>query len=139
MKLIKINFFRLLFILGVIGFSSCGSKTSCNVYKIGKFELVDSIYGLKYIIERDNEVQVETNFQTNEVSKFSVDWISDCSYTLKPIEGSSEMLNYYRDKKLNIEILEVYEDSYKFTARMDGEKVSYEQIMKVSNEKSISR
>jgi len=93
-----------------ISVTSCSQTKSCETYRTGKFVLLDSQKSLEYTIERKDSIQTETNLKTGQISKYKIDWESDCKFSLTIIEGRQELLEFYKNKKLHIEIVEIYND-----------------------------
>jgi hypothetical protein len=111
----------ILIILGAsISMTSCSQTKNCKTYRTGKFILIDTQKSLEYTIERNDSIQTETNLKTGQISKYKIDWESECKFSLTIIEGRQELLDFYKNKKLYIEIVEIYTDGYKFSAKLDG-------------------
>lgn len=101
---------------------SRGQNPDCKDYHNGTFKLIDSVNNREYLIQRGNDMQVEINLHTGDTTKFRVDWADECKYYLTIIDGKEDIMDFYKGKKLIIEIAEVYEDGYKFSAQMEGYK-----------------
>ncbi len=123
----------ILLILGIfILMASCSPAKSCKSFKTGKFTLIDNQKNLEYTIERNDSIQTETNVKTGQVTKFKIDWESDCKYSLTMIYGRQEIMDYYKNRKLRIEIVEIYDDGYKFSTKLDGfDQTKYLTIRKI--------
>jgi tetratricopeptide (TPR) repeat protein len=68
----------------------CRDKNiDCSVFRSGKFKLVDDLTG-ETIIERENDIQIETNTKLGYKLKLKLTWLDSCTYELIPIE---DMLN----------------------------------------------
>lgn len=92
----------------------------CKEFRTGRFTLTDKNIDGKYIIERNDSLQIETDLNSGYTSKFSVTWVNDCEYQLSILEGRDDIMNFYRGKKLTIKIIETYKDSYKFEGSLEG-------------------
>ena len=111
--------------------TSCSQTKSCKSYRTGKFILKDNQKSLEYTIERNDSIQTETNLKTGQISKYKIDWESECKFSLTIIEGRQELLDFYKNKKLHIEIVEIYNDGYKFSAKLDGfDQIKYQTVRK---------
>jgi hypothetical protein len=55
----------------------------CSLVHNGKFETD------KYIIERKDNEQIETDIKTKKAITYSVEWLSDCEYTLTSTNNTS--------------------------------------------------
>lgn len=92
----------------------------CSKFHTGKFKIV-SPDGLRTtIIERFEDIQIETQLQDKSETKMSVEWLDDCNYILKYIESTNPEMDEYLGKELRIKILETTNDSFKFKASMEG-------------------
>ena len=93
--------------------------------------LIDNQKSLEYTIERNDSIQTETNLKTGQISKYKIDWDSECKFSLTIIEGRQELLDFYKNKKLHIEIVEIYTDGYKFSAKLDGfDQIKHQTVRK---------
>lgn len=93
--------------------------------------LIDNQKSLEYTIERNDSIQTETNLKTGQISKYKIDWESECKFSLTIIEGRQELLDFYKNKKLHIEIVEIYNEGYKFSAKLDGfDQIKYQTVRK---------
>lgn len=113
-----------IFLWGFI-LTSSSQTNDCRSYRTGKFKLVDDKNNKEYLIIRNDSIQTETNLKTSEVSTFKIVWESNCKYILTIIEARQEIMDFYKNKKLYIEIIETYDDGYKFSIKLDG----FDQIL----------
>ena len=91
------------------------AKLNCKQFRNGKFLLDDSVSG-KTIIERKGSVQTETIEARGEKVELHVEWISECSYTLKLsriLKGPTLIMSdLEKELILTVEIVETSHDSY---------------------------
>jgi hypothetical protein len=119
------------FVLSFCSFSiSCIQSPNCSTFRTGKFKLVDKTNNLDYLIERNDTMQKETNLISGKVSVYKINWETDCKYSLTITEGEPQLMELYKNKKLHIEMIEFYEDGYKFSAKLDGFDIVKYQIIK---------
>ena len=64
--------------------ASCDQPAGCEVFRNGKFKT--AVNGRQYLIDRNGDIQIEHLEGSAKTLKFTVDWIGDCIYTLKPDE-----------------------------------------------------
>ncbi len=90
---------------------------SCSNFKVGTFVYVNPELP-HVVVKRNDNKQTETigKGRNKKQYTFNIVWTSPCNYTLNLIEVSD-----FRDKKmlgtrLNIQILEVNGDSYRFVS-----------------------
>ncbi|WP_291721303.1 hypothetical protein [Bernardetia sp.] len=120
----------ILLVLSTTLFSvSCPKQTTCQSFKVGKFKLSDKKYNKEYLIIRNDSLQIETDLETGKVSKYKVDWESDCKYVLTVLEGDKKVMDFYKDRKLSVEIVELYKNGYKFLAEVEGINVKFYQVL----------
>jgi hypothetical protein len=110
--------------------TSCSQNKNCKDFKTGKFKLIENKSNTEYLIDRSDAIQTETNLKTLQLAKFKITWESDCKYTLTIIEARQEVMDFYKNKSLNMEIIEIYDDGYKFSAKLDGFDLVKYQILK---------
>jgi hypothetical protein len=115
--------------MGIL-FLSCNQKPDCKSFKIGKFELVDTVSNRRFVIERNDSIQFEYSSQSKDTTKFQVTWTSDCEYYLTAISGNQQIIDFYKGKKLVINILETNANSYVFSAHLDGDERTIYQVFK---------
>jgi hypothetical protein len=112
-------------------FSSFSQNATCKDYKTGRFILHDKETKMKFSIERNDSIQTETDLKTGEVAKFRVYWESECKYSLKILECRQDLMDFFKDKALHVEIIEIYKDGYKFSAKADGiDMILYQTVRK---------
>ena len=124
------KFALLLLVLSTTLFSvSCPKKTTCQSFRVGKFKLSDKKYNKEYLIVRNDSIQIETDVETGKVSKYKVEWESDCKYVLTVLEGEKKVMDFYKNRKLSVEMVELYNNGYKFSAKVEGLDVMFYQVL----------
>lgn len=113
-----------------VSLAKSGSDLKCKGFKTGKFTLTDKTIAGKYIIERNDSLQIEIDLNKGDTSKYKVTWVNDCEYQLHILEGRDEIMDFYRGKTLTIKIIETYKDSYKFEGSLEGYDRVSTQIVK---------
>lgn len=103
------------------------------MFKNGKFRT--TIKGRQYLISRDGDIQIEYLQGTNMTQKFTVDWLGDCIYTLKPDEKIFKQHPAYGKTPLvTVTITEVKQASYVQTAVANfGDKEFTSEIFRVKD------
>jgi hypothetical protein len=99
---------------------SCSSQTECGKFKNGKFTLIDPKLNHESIIERIDNKQTELNLITGSESEYLVEWINDCEYNLKIIQGSEDAMKILNDKILYVKIISTEKDRYTFEVTIEG-------------------
>lgn len=118
--------FSLFFVLYLL--ISCADKEEkdCSRFKTGKFIYFIKFQNTKYLVERNDSFQTETNQITGSVNKYEIKWLDECSYELKFISkvpedtAPNEMMNKTRAIPLKTTILKSTEDYYVFEAKKEG-------------------
>ena len=100
--------------------SSCAQENNCAEFKTGEFRYTKE--GMPEKIVRTENMQIEKNPNNNIVVKTSIEWTSDCEYTMT----YQEILNHPKDvssvigKKIYCEILETNGNKVKIRAKSDA-------------------
>lgn len=120
---------KYIFILSSIIIAAVGSQDvpDCRNFKTGVFLLSDTAQNLSYRIERNDSLQIETRIGSGDTSRYKVTWRNDCEYELRIVAGGEEIMEFYKDKVLEIRIIETFEDSYKFKGSVKGIDFDYYQ------------
>ncbi|GER60222.1 hypothetical protein [Patiriisocius marinus] len=111
------HIFVLIFTL--LSVHSYSQNRSCIDFKTGEFRYLKE--GRKEKIIRKENLQIETNPYDNIIIKTSIDWTSECNYTMTYIE----ILNHTQDvssvigKKINCEIIETNGNNFTVHAKSD--------------------
>lgn len=105
----------LLMITGVLPvFASFSQAKDCRRYHNGTFTDVNEETGITTLIERNADLQTETTDGGKTKAVFSLKWINDCSFTLRPTGPTlSKHPDWPKDAVFTIEITETGEDGYK--------------------------
>lgn len=107
-------------ILLFISLTGYSQNKDCSYYREGKFKLIETKSGMHTRVERIGNRQVETDLNSGKVINFMVKWTEECQYELHVIDGTSEMVNYFRNKTLIIRIIEAFSDGYRFEGHIKG-------------------
>lgn len=99
-----------LLIPGAIGLAQ---TKDCAKFREGKFLLVDEELGNTSIIRKGNQ-QVEISDNSSLEIRFNVEWINDCTYTLKidEIVNNPNKIALPMNMILTVEIIETKDKSY---------------------------
>ena len=112
-----------------------GQNLDCNKFKNGHFKILKDSTSEESFIERDENFQTEKINGKAEYSKFHVNWVSACIYTLTPTKKT--LLQYKglpKNAMLTVEIIETKENSYiqKSTANFaDFDNIT--EVIKIEN------
>jgi hypothetical protein len=102
--------FTAVFFLGSL--TLFGQSQDLKKFRTGRFLLLSNTEGDCVIIRRGTH-QVEFMEKTGVQATFSVKWLSDSVYTLKPTKGSVRLFpRFPKDALLTVRILEARENSY---------------------------
>lgn len=102
----------------------------CFSFKTGKFKLTEASMGIDQIIERRDNLQIETDLKTGEECRYIINWLDDCEYELTILQGTHEAMNFYKNKTLVVRIIELYSDGYKFEGHIKGSGDYSSHVMK---------
>lgn len=107
--------------------SKSQSKTpNCLELKTGTFYSYPKNSNLRYNFTRTDDVQKEVNTNSGDSVLWKVNWISDCSYTLKYLSGSEkqkpEEADFLKKHKLLYEIGNITPNYYLFKTYVDNNK-----------------
>ncbi len=113
-----------------IGFSltAHGQKITCKSLHQGKFKVTTKESGTT-IITRKNNLQTEENAELGAKIIFTIDWITQCSYELRPkqvIQGDSSIL--HQGIVLKVMIKEIKNNKYiaETTSNFSDAKIDFE-------------
>ena len=121
--------FILLFCLVLLGQTSWA--LGCSAFRSGKFILFEQKSNIHVRIDRTATEQIETDLKTGKFIRFGIRWISDCEYELALIDGNNDQVSFFRNRKLNIRITDVYADGYRFEGKLQGSKSVISNIIRV--------
>jgi len=125
MNYISITIFTLIFLT-----TEQSVTPECDKFKTGIFLLEDTITNKLYRIERTDSLQIENTIGSNDTTKFRITWINECQYELRIVEGKVGIMDFYRDRILRLEIIETYENGYKFRASFNDLGIEYIQTVR---------
>ncbi|MCP9198859.1 tetratricopeptide repeat protein [Gramella sp. GC03-9] len=109
-------------------------EKNCSDFKTGKFKMGGTNGRRLVLIERTDNIQIETSVKDNSVTTMKIEWIDDCSYILKYTESTNPEMDEYIGKELNVSIIGTSEDNMRFKATMNGvEHVMIDEMQKVSD------
>ena len=114
---------KILILIASVSFISDETSTQeidCKSVRTGKFKLINEELNLRYLIERNDSVQFETKLTTGEKSQYRIIWTGKCEYELEILSGPEELMAFFKDRNLKVEILEVTKDEYKFRSTIEG-------------------
>lgn len=86
-------------------------EKKCIEYKVGEFEYTNPKYS-EWKVSRTDSLQVEVNTKSGIEIHSSIEWKSDCKYTLVCEKVVNYDLKNLIGKVFNVEILEVLTDRY---------------------------
>jgi len=128
------KFVILLFLVTAFPFTYFSQSTNCQDFRTGTFKKMDED-GPGSVIKRTEKYQIEKNKANGTKIKLSVEWIDDCTYTLKFIKGNSKWKKQHYpnpDKVLIVKIVETGSDYYALVAKFKGvDDFSYRSKFKV--------
>ncbi len=113
------------------------NNSDCIKFRIGEFEM-ESKYGGKISIKRTENYQTETLTRNGNITRYKIEWKSECSYLLfdrKLLKGKEEITDTKFREKLNrdtifCKIVEVKGNNSKIVSKMGDFPGSLESIIK---------
>jgi hypothetical protein len=109
-------------IFPLLSFSQTKTLT-CGDIKNGIFIFYSSVDGSLSTYTRNGEVQKEVNPRTHQTVLWDVEWLSDCSYSLKYNSGYDDLpkkqMDILNKHKVVVEILSVTDNYYVYKSSMD--------------------
>ena len=104
-------------------FSCKEQPKTCEDFHLGVFEMnkPEDNYAAK--IERIDQVQIETNLNTGDVTKAFVTWKGACEYELTYTESTSPEAVNLIGKVLQVRITGIQGSSYTYEAVLRGTKI----------------
>lgn len=88
-----------------------GQKATCGSFKTGEFKYVNANND-DWIIKRTLTEQIETNSKTGLIVHNTINWISDCKFTLTCTKVSMPQYNHAIGKVFTIKITKVSSKGY---------------------------
>ena len=114
----------------VFSFFMKTTDQSCDMFRTGKFYIINKINKQRINIERKDSLQVETNVETGDITVMKVKWSSSCEYELlfnymtpKDVSKSKDIQRVVETSvniPLRIKILSGTDTYYVFEARKEG-------------------
>jgi len=114
----------------VFSFFMKTTEQSCDMFRTGKFYIINKINKQRINIERKDSLQVETNAETGDITVMKVKWSSSCEYELlfnymtpKDVSKSKDIQRVVETSvniPLRIKILSGTDTYYVFEARKEG-------------------
>jgi len=114
----------------VFSFYMKTTDQSCDMFRTGKFYIINKINKQRINIERKDSLQVETNAETGDITVMKVKWSSSCEYELlfnymtpKDVSKSKDIQRVVETSvniPLRIKILSGTDTYYVFEARKEG-------------------
>lgn len=114
----------------VFSFFMKTTDQSCDMFRTGKFYIINKINKQRINIERKDSLQVETNAETGDITVMKVKWSSSCEYELlfnymtpKDVSKSKNIQRVVETSvniPLRIKILSGTDTYYVFEARKEG-------------------
>ena len=94
------------------------SKVNCTKWHTGLYEIVDGQRNI--LIERDRNTQTETDRNTSSYTKFVINWIDNCTYQLKFLEGEEGVFQVWKDNYMEVVITGPTAKGYSYRARFSN-------------------
>ena len=105
-------------------FSHAQNKAlTCADLKNGVFHCYPVTINKHYLIRKDGEYQLETDLADGDSTLWKVNWVNDCTYTLKYISGGKmeeDVLKVLKKHKLAYKITRVTSEYYTYTGYIDN-------------------
>ncbi len=100
-----------------LNFGALYAQDNCTDFHLGYFEY--TVNGERYILYRTETHQIEYGLEENDWVIMSVDWTSDCSYSMVFINTSlPDIEGVFIGKKLDSHIVNSDESGYQFIAEV---------------------
>ena len=108
---------RILIILtSILLLFSCNSKAqklNCEKFKNGEFKILKDLISNGSLISRKGNLQIERIIGEKGTTELIVNWIDECTYTLKPKDMTlAKFKGLPKNALLKVEIIEIKENSY---------------------------
>ena len=109
----------------ISGFSlsvKCQNKIpTCAELKTGFFYSYPKNSPDPFLYQRDNDIQKEINIKTSDTLFWKVNWLSECTYSLKYISGCKDkaLLDFARKHIVLVSIKKITEDYFTYDAFID--------------------
>ncbi len=96
-------------------------KVNCSLWHIGQFEIVDDKRNIH--IERTESMQLETDRNSGLFTKFAINWVDNCTYQLKFLEGEEGVYSVWQNNYLQVTITAPTESGYRYSAKFSTSSV----------------
>ena len=105
---------------------SCKIPSDCSNFKVGKYKYVNPNINIEIV--RNDTLQVEKDLDNGWDIYTSIEWSSDCEYTLTylKIVNAEEYMNQLIGQRIDVEIVETSDKSY--VARVKSKRIDNELI-----------
>jgi len=70
---------------------SVAQSKNCKAYQTGTFKLIEVKNAIHFKIERTTTRQIEYDLNKGTYLYFSINWITDCEYELRLVDGNSDI------------------------------------------------
>ncbi|MGC4103245.1 hypothetical protein [Ferruginibacter sp.] len=96
------------------GFTAVAQTVDCFKFKEGKFRIADTHTGVITIADRRGGYQTESSESLKAVVRFKVNWLDDCSYTLKldKVIRNENRIDFPSNLEIRIKIISTSGQSY---------------------------
>jgi len=95
------------------------AQDNCSDFHVGYFEY--TVHEERYIIYRTETHQIEYGLNTDDWIVLSLEWSSDCAYSMRYLSASTPgLIDIVGGKILKSRIVNSDESGYKFVSIMDG-------------------
>ncbi len=104
------------------------ASLDCKKFQTGTFQIIGR--SKHVVITRDETTQTETNTRTGEESVYTIIWVSDCVFELRPTTEKDK--EFFDGKPFIGEIITVDDKTYTCVGGLAGEKTTVtDQIRKL--------
>jgi hypothetical protein len=119
----KIILTSLITVLTFISYAQEGGDTTalnCKKFHTGTFQIIGK--GKHVVITRNETTQTETNTRTGEESVYTIIWVSECVFELRPTTDKDK--EFFDGKPFIGEIIALDDKTYTCIAGLAGEKTT---------------
>ena len=94
----------------------------------------------KIIVERRDNIQIETNTETGETSTYKIEWLNDCEYNILAMTNNKlakdGVDSFFATTPIKVAITNTGKEFYVFQIRVDSAEkhVEYSDTLKVLKE-----
>ena len=112
---------------------SCRDKLTCKNFRSGKFTYNTKIDNTRFMIDRSDSIQIETDLKTGFITKSKIKWLSDCEFEMHYVSSQDTTLDKLSPMLGNIpimnRILKIEDDYYIFQQELEGSKMRITDTM----------